>query len=188
MIQIAPSSKAKDVGPKDDGEDWQYKFNIVLMKETTDWVVTSDNTIAEWNQDIRMGKDGSQWMTVDVSYTNAKVGGLTDADFLTSVTSTCTKSCVLTEDQRDAMDAGLPWGPESESESEVEEVQGFDDPCEVPTGVTWGAMCRMQELCGTDCAASECKWNWPSDDPDGMDSAQTKCSCAKCIDTDFFLN
>lgn len=70
-----------------------------------------------------------------------------------------------------------------------EDDNGFDDPCEVPTGVTWGAGCRMQELCGTGCAAGACLWSWPSSDPAGMDSDQTACACNECISTSaYFLH
>jgi len=177
MIEIAPVAKAKDEGAVADGEDWQQKVNLVVMKTTTDWVVTADNTIADWNQDIRVGKTGEQWMTVDVAYTNTQVGGLTDDDFLTSVTATCTKTCVLSDFERDMMDSGLAWGEASgsESESESEEEDGFDDDCEVPTGVEFGTQCRMRELCGTGCAEGKCVWTWPTGK--GMDDPNTKCGC-----------
>ena len=67
------------------------------MKEVTDWYLTPANAIAGWYQDITVGKDGSQYMTVDVDYTNIAVGNLTDADFLTSVTATCTSTCAFSE-------------------------------------------------------------------------------------------
>ena len=70
MIEIAPTKKAKDTGAVADGENWEQSVNLVVMKETTDWVITADNTVADWNQDIRVGKTGDQWMTVDVAYTN----------------------------------------------------------------------------------------------------------------------
>ena len=181
MIQIAPSSKAKDQGAVADGEDWQQKVNLVVMKETTDFVITADNTVADWNQDIRVGKDGSQWMTVDVAYTNTTVGGLTDADFLTDITSTCTKTCALSETALSFIDAGLAY-----VEEESDEEDGFDDPCEVPTGVEFGTQCRMRELCGTGCAEGSCVWTWPSGST--MDDPATKCGCSQCIDTDIFLN
>merc|ERR1712151_165006 len=110
MIQIAPSSKAKDVGAKDGGEDWQQKANLIIMKETTDFIINSDNVVLQWNQDIQVGKDGSQgWMTVDVAYTNTQVGNLTDADFLTDKTADCTATCVLSDWEVSLMDAGLAF-------------------------------------------------------------------------------
>merc|ERR1712226_1301640 len=189
MIEIAPVAKAKDEGAVADGEDWQQKVNLVVMKTTTDWVVTADNTIADWNQDIRVGKTGEQWMTVDVAYTNTQVGGLTDDDFLTSVTATCTSTCTFTDYQEMMIDSGLAYGEDSASESESEEeesLQGFDDDCSVPTGVEFGAACRMRELCGTGCAEGSCVWTWPSGST--MDDPATKCGCSQCIDTDIFLN
>merc|ERR1719266_2153672 len=58
MIEIAPSNKAKDKGAVTDGEDWQQKINLVVFKETTDFVITAQNTVADWNQDVRVGKTG----------------------------------------------------------------------------------------------------------------------------------
>ena len=48
MIEIQPTKKAKDVGAKTEGEDWQEKTNLVVFKETTDFFITSDNTVAGW--------------------------------------------------------------------------------------------------------------------------------------------
>ena len=97
MIKIAPTSKAKDKGPKDGGEEWENKVNIIYMKQITDFIIDADNTVAQWNQGIWLGKEGGQWMTVDNTFTNTKVGGLTDADFLTDVTADCTGICHLSE-------------------------------------------------------------------------------------------
>lgn len=181
MIEIAPTNKAKDTGAVADGENWEQKVNLVVMKETTDWVITADNTVADWNQDIRVGKSGDQWMTVDVAYTNTQVGGLTDDDFLTSVTATCTNTCVLSDWEQRMVDSGLAFGEESGSESESED--GFDDDCSVPEGVEFGAACRMRELCGTGCAEGKCVWTWPSGST--MDDPDTKCGCQECSATDF---
>merc|ERR1712048_52883 len=181
MIEIAPTKKAKDTGAVADGENWEQKVNLVVMKETTDWVITADNTVADWNQDIRVGKSGDQWMTVDVAYTNTQVGGLTDDDFLTSVTATCTKTCVLSDWEQRMVDSGLAFGEESGSESESED--GFDDDCSVPEGVEFGAACRMRELCGTGCAEGKCVWTWPTGST--MDDPDTKCGCQECSATDF---
>lgn len=121
-------------------------------------------------------------MTVDVAYTNTQVGGLTDADFLTDVTATCTKTCAFSEDEWSFIDAGLAFG---ESESDEAE-NGFDDKCTVPTGVEFGMACRMQELCGTGCASGSCVWSWP--EGTSMDDPKTACACKECTATDFFLN
>ena len=175
MIEIAPTSKAKDVGAKADGEDWQEKTNLIVFKATTDFIITAQNTVADWNQDIRVGKTGEQWMTVDVAYTNTVVGNLTDKDF--PVPEGCTSTCVMTEKEQEMWEAGLGWGPE---ESEV----AFGDTCtksNLPNPV-WGTTCRMQELCGTGCEAGECKWNWAEGDQDNA-----TCGCAKCKAEDFFL-
>lgn len=97
-------------------------------------------------------------MTVDVAYTNTQVGGLTDDDFLTSVTATCTSTCTFTDYEQRMIDSGLAFGEDSEEEA----LQGFDDDCSVPTGVEFGAACMMRELCGTGCAEGKCVWTWPS--------------------------
>jgi hypothetical protein len=178
MIQIAPSSKSKDMGAKDGGEEWQTKVNLIYLKETTDFVITSANTVSEWNQDIEMGKSGSQYMTVDVSYTNTVVGTLTDADFLTDKTADCTSTCALSDWEELQVRAGLGW--------ENFPLEGFDDKCTVPTGVAWGPGCRMQELCGTGCAPNSCNFSWPEDDPAGMDSDKAACACKECS-VSFFL-
>ena len=57
-------------------------------------------------------------------------------------------------------------------------LQGFDDDCSVPTGVEFGAACRMRELCGTGCAENKCVWTWPSGST--MDDPSTKCGCQEC--------
>ena len=114
MIEIQPTKKAKDVGAKTGGEDWQEKVNLVVFKETTDFIITSDNTVAGWYQDIRVGKTGDQWMTVDVDYTNTVVGGLTDADF--PVPTDCTSTCVMSEFEQSMLESGLGWGEEEEAE------------------------------------------------------------------------
>ena len=181
MIQIAPTSKAKDKGAVADGEDWQQKVNLVVMKETTDFVLRADNTVADWNQDIRVGKDGSQYVTVDVAYTNTVVGGLTDADFLTDVTATCTNTCAFSEEELSFIEAGLAY-----FEEDSEEDNGFDDDCSVPTGVDFGIQCRMQELCGTGCAAGKCQWSYPTGT--SMDDPATACACSECKATDLFLH
>lgn len=119
-------------------------------------------------------------MTVDVAYTNTQVGGLTDDDFLTSVTATCTSTCTFTDYQERMIDSGLAFGEDSEEE---ESLQGFDDDCSVPTGVEFGAACRMRELCGTGCAEGKCVWTWPTGST--MDDPATKCGCQECSATDF---
>ena len=55
---------------------------------------------------------------------------------------------------------------------------GFDDDCSVPTGVEFGAACRMRELCGTGCAENMCVWTWPAGS--SMDDEDTKCGCQQC--------
>ena len=55
---------------------------------------------------------------------------------------------------------------------------GFDDPCEVPTGVDFGIQCRMQELCGTGCAEGKCQWSFPTGT--SMDDPATACACSEC--------
>ena len=114
MIQIAPSSKAKDVGAKDGGEDWQEKFNLIAFKTINDFVINSDNVVLEWNQNVQVGKDGSEWMTCDVAYTNTKVGALTDADFLTDKTADCARTCALSEWEMLLMDSGLAFPAEGD--------------------------------------------------------------------------
>merc|ERR1712232_634457 len=54
MIEIAPTKKAKDTGAVADGENWEQKVNLVVMKETTDWVITAQNTVADWNQALHL--------------------------------------------------------------------------------------------------------------------------------------
>ena len=174
MIEIAPTSKAKDVGAKGAGEDWQQKMNLVVFKETTDFIITSTNTVAGWYQDIRVGKDGSQWMTVDIDYTNTVVGGLTDADF--PVPSDCTSTCLMSEYEQAMLASGLGWEDE-------EVLEGFGPGCDVPTNVDWGVACRMQELCGTDCEPGFCLWSWPTGT--SMDDPATACACQKCKATEF---
>ena len=58
---------------------------------------------------------------------------------------------------------------------------GFDDDCSVPTGVEFGAACRMRELCGTGCGEGKCVWTWPSGST--MDDPATKCGCQECAAT-----
>ena len=118
MIEIQPTKKAKDVGQKTagtiSGEDWQEKTNLVVFKETTDFIVTSENIVAGWYQDIRVGKDGAQWMTVDIDYTDTTVGGLTDADF--PVPADCTSTCLMSEFEQAMFESGLGWGEDEETE------------------------------------------------------------------------
>lgn len=57
-------------------------------------------------------------------------------------------------------------------------VSGFDDDCSVPTGVEFGIQCRMQELCGTGCAAGKCLWSYPTGT--SMDDPATACACSEC--------
>ena len=49
--------------------------------------------------------------------------------------------------------------------------------CTVPTGVTWeDGTCFMRELCGTDCAEGECKWQYP----EGGSPDDASCACKVC--------
>lgn len=125
------------------------------MKEVTDFVINSDNVVLEWNQDLTVGKDGSQWMTVDITYTNTVVGTLTDADFLTSQTADCASTCLMSEMEQLYMDGEFGWG------EELEDDLG-DDACNTaPDGFSFiqpESLCRMRELCGTGCEENECKW------------------------------
>jgi hypothetical protein len=126
MIEIQPTSKAKDMGAKPQGEDWEQKTNLIVFKETTDWFLTSTNTVAGWYQDIRMGKTGDQWMTLDVDYTNTVVGGLTDKDF--PVPAGCTSTCLMTEHEESMLDAGLGWGPEEVTDMPCNKPDDIEDP------------------------------------------------------------
>ena len=180
MIAIAPSKNAVDEGSATLGEDWRSTTGLIVMKEVTDWYLTSENAIAGWYQDITVGKDGSSWMTVDVDYTNIAVGNLTDADFLTSVTATCTSTCAFSEWEDLARQSGMGFNEPDEEEN------GFDGDCTTPTDVEWGAMCRMQELCGTGCDSGHCMWSWPTGT--SMDDPATACACSQCTAADFFLH
>ena len=112
MVEIQPTKHAKDIGAVSTGEDWQATTNLVVFKETTDWIITSDNTVSGWYQDIKMGKDGSEWMTLNVDYTDTVVGGLTDADF--PVPNDCTSQCVMSEWEQLMFDSSLGWGEQDE--------------------------------------------------------------------------
>ena len=50
-----------------------------------------------------------------------------------------------------------------------------------PTVVEFGAACRMQELCGTNCESGACLWTWPIGT--SMDDPATACACQTCNPT-----
>ena len=90
MPQVGPNKNYVDEGPKDGGEGWIFEMSSASYDQIHEFILASDNTILLDHSEYHRS---NYWHSSDTTYTNTVVGELTDEQFLTSITSTCSVQC-----------------------------------------------------------------------------------------------
>ena len=90
MPYLGPNDMYIDQGPKDGGEGWKLESVNQHASSSMEYIVASDNTVLRMHAESHLNET---WSSADTTLTNTVVGELTDEQFLTSITSTCTAQC-----------------------------------------------------------------------------------------------
>ena len=96
MVPVQVEAFAKDLGSVAGGEKWEKSDNLVFLKNTQDWVVTSSNTPQSWVQNVVVQSPN---IRIEQTFSSMKVGGLTDDDF--THPEHCSAPC--SKEQRDEL-------------------------------------------------------------------------------------